>query len=273
MSSLLRFLLRYHVIMMFVILEVMAFTMLARNNSFHRAKILNIKHVILGDISRKYNNYASYMSLVKENKALVAENLKLYNLLPDQYFNPLNTSIKDTSRFRQYHLIAARVTNNSINKQFNFITINRGRLAGIEPEMAVINDEGIVGVVKEVTSNYASVISVLNREFFPNSKIKKSGYFGPLEWPGIRYDEIFLKEIPLHAGVEVGDTIVTSEYTTIFPEGIMVGTVKEFEPEAGLFLRITVQLSTDFKKLGNVWVIKDKKRQEKIELESEASHD
>jgi len=213
------------------------------------------------------------MSLVKENKALVSENLRLYNLLPDQYFNPLNTSIKDTSRFRQFNLISARVTNNSTNKQYNFITINRGRLAGIEPEMAVINDEGIVGVVKEVTNNYASVISLLNREFFPNAKIKNSGYFGPIEWSGIRYDEVFLKEIPLHAGVKVGDTIVTSEYTSIYPEGIMIGTVKEFEPEEGLFLRITVQLSTNFKRLSNVWVIKDKKRQEKLELESEASHD
>lgn len=273
MRGLLRFLLRYHVIMMFVILEVIAFSMIARNNSFHRAKILKMKHVIVGRYSQKFNNLSSYLTLVKENRALVAENLHLYNLLPDQYFNPINSSIIDTSKYRQYNLIAARVTNNSINKQFNFITINRGRLAGIEPEMAVINDEGIVGVVKEVTENYASVISVLNREFNPNGKIKNSGYYGPIEWPGIRYDEVYLKEIPLHAGVEVGDTIVTSEYTSIFPEGIRVGTVKEFEPEEGLFLRITVQLSTDFKKLSYVWVIRDKKRQEKLELESESSHD
>jgi rod shape-determining protein MreC len=275
MKSLLRFLLRYHVLILFVILEVIAFTMITRNNSFHRAKILNVKHAIVGRYSQKYNNFSSYLSLVKENKELLAENHKLYNQLPDQYFNPLNTSLKDTTRYKQYNLIPARVTNNSTNKQFNFITLNRGRFAGIEPEMAVINDEGIVGVVKEVTDNYSSVISVLNREFNPNGKIKKNGYYGPVEWPGIRYDEAYLKEIPLHANVEVGDTIVTSEFTSIFPEGIMIGTVKEFEPEAGLFLRITVKLSTDFKKLSNVWVIKDKRREEKLELEleSESSHD
>jgi rod shape-determining protein MreC len=273
MKSLLRFLLRYHVLILFIILEVIAFSMITRNNSFHRAKILNLKHVFVGHYSQKYNNLSSYLSLIKENKELLAENHKLYNQLPDQYFNPLNTSIKDTAKYKQYNLIAARVTNNSVNKQFNFITLNRGRSAGIEPEMAVINDDGIVGVVKEVTENYSSVISVLNREFNPNAKFKKNGYFGPVEWPGIRYDEVYLKEIPLHVNVEVGDTIVTSEYSSIFPVGIMVGTVKEFEPEAGLFLRITVQLSTDFKKLSNVWVIKDKRRQEKLELESESKHD
>jgi rod shape-determining protein MreC len=261
--------------MLFIILEVIAFTLIAKNNSFHKAKILHMKHVILGNLSRKYNNYSSYLSLVKENRALVAENLKLYNLLPEQYYNPLVSSRKDTSRSKQFTLISARVTNNSINKQFNFITINKGRLAGVKPDMAVICDEGIVGVVKEVTDNYASVISVLNREFFPSAKIKKNGYFGPVEWPGVRYNEVYLKEIPLHAGVEIGDTIVTSEYASVFPEGIMVGTVKEFEPEEGLFLRITVSLSTDFKKLSNVWIFENKKREEKLklELESETSHD
>jgi rod shape-determining protein MreC len=273
MRSLLRFLVRYHVFILFVLLELFAFRMISRNNSFHKAKVLNLKHVILGNISQKYNNYASYMSLIKENKALVEENLKLYNLLPDQYFNPLIPSVNDTSGSRQYDLISARVTNNSTNKQFNFITINRGRMAGIEPDMAVICDDGIVGIVKEVTTNYASIISILNRESFPSAKIKKNGYFGPLEWPGIRYDEIYLKEIPLHAKVEIGDTIVTSEISGYFPEGIMIGTVKEYEPEEGLFLRITVKLSTDFKKLTNVWVINDKMKKEKLLIESQASHD
>jgi rod shape-determining protein MreC len=273
MKSLLRFLIRYHVSILFIILEVVAFILIARFNSFQGAKIYNIKHTILGGITRKYNHYSSYLSLVKENKALTEENLKLYNILPNTYFNPLLPYIADTSGSPQYSFISARVINNSTNKQYNFITLNRGRLAGIRPEMAVICDQGIVGVVKEVSENFSTIVSVLNREFFPSVKIKKNGYFGPLEWPGIRYDEAYLKEIPLHADVEVGDTIVSSEYTTVFPEGIMVGTIKEFEPEEGLFLRITVKLSTDFKKLTNVIVVKNTVRNEKLELETATYHD
>lgn len=247
--------------------------MIARNNSFHKARILHIKHVVIGNISRKYTNISSYLSLVKENKALVNENLRLYNLLPEYYFDPTANAYTDTTNRDLYTFIPARVTNNSINKQFNFITINRGRIAGIETEMAVICNEGIVGVVKEVTDNYASVISVLNREFFPNAKIKKNGYYGPIEWPGFRYDKVYLKEIPLHVNVGIGDTIITSQYSDIFPEGIMVGIVEKFEPEEGLFLNITVKLSTDFKKLTNVWIVKSNMRKEKVELESESSHD
>jgi rod shape-determining protein MreC len=273
MKSLLRFLIRYHVSLLFIILEVVAFIMIDHFNSFQRAKIYNIRHTILGGITRKYNHYSSYLSLAKENKALAEENLKLYNILPDSYFNPLLPYIADTSGMKQYSFISARVINNSINKQYNFITLNRGRMAGIRPEMAVICDQGIVGVVKEVSENFSTVISVLNREFFPSAKIRKNGYFGPLEWPGIRYDEAYLKEIPLHVDINIGDTIVTSEYTSVFPEGIMVGTIKEFEPEEGLFLRITVKLSTDFKKLSNVIVVKNPARKEKIQLETATYHD
>jgi len=273
MKGLLHFLIRYHVSALFIILEVVAFILIAHFNSFQKAKIYNIRHSILGGITRRYDRYSSYLSLAKENKELAEENLKLYNLLPDSYFNPLVPYITDTSGKRQYSFISARVINNSTNKQYNYITLNRGRLAGILPEMAVICDEGIVGVVKEVSDNYSTVISVLNREFFPSVKIKKNGYFGPLEWPGIRYDEAYLKQIPLHVDVIIGDTLVTSEYTSIFPEGIMVGTVKDFEPEEGLFLKITVNLSTDFKKLSNVIVVKNPVRKEKLKLETATYHD
>jgi rod shape-determining protein MreC len=259
--------------MLFIILEVVAFILIANFNSFQRVKIYNIRHSILGGISRRYNHYSSYLLLTKENKALTEENLKLYNLLPDSYFNPLVPYISDTSGKKTYSFISARVINNSTNKQYNFITINRGRLAGIQPEMAVICDKGVVGIVKEVSDNYSTVISILNREFFPSAKIKKNEYYGPLEWPGIRYDEIYLKEIPLHVDINIGDTIVSNEYISVFPEGVMVGTVKDFEPEEGLFLRITVKLSTDFKKLSNVMVVRNQARNEKLKLETVTYHD
>jgi rod shape-determining protein MreC len=273
MRGLLRFIFRYHPVIVFIILEVVAFMLISHFNSFHRARILEVKHGIMGNIERRYEKFSSYFSLVKENKALMEENVKLYNKLPTVYINPMTTYIPDSLINKQYKFISARVINNSTNKQFNFITINKGRLDGIEPEMGVICDEGIVGVVKETTDNFASVISVLNREFFPSAKIKRNGYFGPLEWPGKRFDQIILKEIPVQVDVQTGDTIITSGYSSIFPEGIMVGTIKDFQTREGIYYDIRVNLSTDFKKLSNVYVVKNLFRQEKLKLELKTSHD
>ena len=272
MRSLLRFLISYHHTILFIILEVVAFILIAQFSSFHQAKLSNLHHGLLGGLNRKVDNFTGYLTLEEENKALVEENARLYNLLPASYFSPVTNFRPDTNASSQYQFISGRVINNTVNKQYNFITINIGRLNGVEPEMAVICNEGIVGIVKEVTNNYASVVSVLNREFFPSAKIRRTGHYGPIEWPGKRYNEVVLKEIPLHAQVTIGDTIVTTGYTEVFPENIMVGTVKDYEVEEGIYYNITVLLSTDFKKVSNILVVKNFKREEVLELE-ETSHD
>ncbi|MBA7716510.1 hypothetical protein ES703_125583 [subsurface metagenome] len=200
--------------------------------------------------------------------------MTLSYLLPGAYFNPTTKYIPDTSLTdRKFDFIGARVINNSTNKQYNFITLNKGKRHGIQPGMAVICDNGIVGVVKESTENYSSVVSVLNREFFPNAMIKRNRYFGYIEWSGRRYDKVILKEIPVHVEVLSGDTIVTSGHSSIFPEGILIGTVEKFELAEGIFYDITVDLSTDFKNLTNVLVAKNLIKEEQIQLEEEVEHD
>jgi rod shape-determining protein MreC len=273
MLNLLRFLIRYYSIILFVVFEVLAFVLIGQYNSFHSAKMYNLKHYVLGRIERRLDNFSSYFSLGKENKSLAEENVKLYNALPSGFFNPSNRFIADTSANKKYIFTGARVINNSTNKQYNFIILNKGRKQGIEPDMAVICDKGIVGIVKETTDNFSSVISVLNREFFPNAMIKRNRYFGFIQWPGRRYDRVELKEIPLHADIHIGDTIVTSGHSTVFPEGILIGTVKSYRPEEGIFYTITVELSTDFKNLTNVILIKNTMRNEQLKLEEGLSND
>lgn len=274
MKSLLRFLYRYHSIILFLVLEIIAFVLIARHNSFHRSKLLNIKHFVLGGAAVKIDNYSQYLSLLEENKALKEENVKLYNLLPGSFFNPTTNYIPDTNvSDKKFEFIGARVINNSTNKQYNFITLNKGKKDGIEPEMAVICDHGIVGVVKEVTDNFAAVVSVLNREFFPNAMIKRNRYFGYIEWSGRRYDKVVLKEIPVHVEVLPGDTIITSGHSSVFPEGILIGTVEKFELAEGIFYDITVDLSTNFKNLTNVLVVKNLFREEQLQLEEDVDHD
>lgn len=273
MRSLLRFLIRHHSIILFFVLEVLAIIFVARFNSFHKARFFKVRHIILGSISRKYDDYASYFSLSKENKALVQENVRLYNLLPDDYYNPISENTPDTSTDKKYTFISARVINNSINKQYNFITLNKGKKHGIEPDMAVICDRGIVGVVKETTENFSSVVSVLNREFNPYAVIQRNGYEGSIEWPGRTYNKVILKGIPIYVEIHEGDTIKTSENSAIFPKGILVGVIDSYKSFDGTFYEIVVNLSTDFKSISNVLVINNRLREEQIQLEARVEND
>jgi len=273
MWKLLRLIFRYHNILLFIILEIFAFLLLAKFSSYQRARIYSIKHAFIGSAGRRFERFSTYFSLAEENKSLTAENTRLYKSLPDSYFNPMSPERNDTSADKRYIFLNARVINISTNKQYNFIFLDKGSRHGVEPDMAVICSNGLVGVVKETTQNFSSAISLLNREFNPNAMIKRNGYFGYIEWSGVNYKKVILNEIPLHANIMIGDTIITSGYSSIFPKGILIGTIEKFEPEEGIFYKITVDLSTDFKKLSGVTLIKDLMRDELVELESRTEND
>ncbi len=273
MRNLLRLIIRYHNIILFVILEVVAFLLLANFSIYQRARIFRLKHAVIGKLEKRFDRVSAYFSLSEENKTLSEENIDLYNRLPASYFNPFSDRLTDTSSDKRYIFLRARVINNSTNKQYNFITLDKGSRHGIEPDIAVICSDGLVGVVKETTENFSTVLSVLNREFHPNAMIKRNGYFGYIEWTGRHYKRVILNEIPLHADVRVGDTIITSGYSAIIPKGILIGTVKDFKPEKGIFYKITIELSTDFKKLADVTLVKNLMREEQIELEAQLEND
>ena len=153
------------------------------------------------------------------------------------------------------------------------MTMKKGRLHGIEREMAVISTEGVVGVVYQVSGNYATVIPLINRDFRLSAKIRRNGYFGSLSWPGEDYRQAILEEIPFHVDIHPSDTIVTSGYSAIFPEGIPVGTVRDFEVLEGNFYTITVDIAVDYKKLYHVNVVQNLLRDEQLELERISGND
>jgi rod shape-determining protein MreC len=187
---------------------------------------------------------------------------------------PLSSGFRsDSVPRRQYSYIPAQVINISTHKQFNFLTLDKGRHHGIEPEMAVVSPLGVVGVTYSVSGNFSSVIPIINRDFRLSAKIRRNGYFGSMSWPGRGYGNAILEEIPFHVDLREGDTIVTSGYSAIFPEGIMVGTVREFEVEEGNFYTISVDLAVDYKKLSRVNVIHNLLREEQIELERITGND
>lgn len=250
-------------------LEVVAFVLLVHNNNFHNARFLNFSRELTGSYYERVDKFQEYLSLQEENKKLARENVLLKNELA-RYKSIIDNHAKiDSSIHQNYNYIEGRVINNSINKQSNFITINRGRDHGVKPEMAVISNNGVVGMVTGVSSDFSMAIPLINKNMRISAKHLRSGYFGSLIWPGITIEEAVLKEIPLHAIINVGDTIVTSGYSAIYPEGITIGYVSDFEEVSGTFYEIKVNFSVDFRKLSNVNIIQNLHRNELLNLQRE----
>ncbi|MFC2151204.1 rod shape-determining protein MreC [Bacteroidota bacterium] len=272
MRSLLNFLLRIHFLLLFILIEVFSFSLLVKRNNFHKARFVNFSRQVAGNFYTKTTKLKQYLSLVEENQRLADENNRLLNIIESTYKSDeiFFRSVKDTIFNQRYQYTPARIINNSINKKYNFLTLNKGNQQGLRPEMAVVSNGSIVGVVKGVSQNYSTVISILNLDLRISSKIKKNGYFGSLNWDGDDYQTAILHEIPLHADIQVGDTIITSGFSSIFPEGILIGFIKEFEEKSGSFYEIKVELSTDFKRLDNVNVIGNLLQMEIFNVEKQA---
>lgn len=180
----------------------------------------------------------------------------------------IEKALKNDS-LRQYFYTPATVINNTIYRKTNYLTINKGTRHGVLPDMAVISANGIVGVVQNASKNYATIISVLNTKLGVSAKLKNSKFYGSIKWDGLNYRKVILNEIPNHAVIHLGDSVVTSGYSIIFPEGIMIGTISDFaeDSEGSNFYDIKLKLSTDMKKLNHVFVVGNFLKDEQKELE------
>jgi rod shape-determining protein MreC len=275
MRNLLRLIVRYHFFFLFLLLEVISVLIVVQNNSFQRARFIGITRTVEGFFLETFGGIREYLILRQTNRDLQMENTLLRNQLDglNRKMQALEGTRSDSVPRRQFSYIPAQVINSSTNKQFNFITLNKGRHHGIEPEMAVISPRGVVGVVYAVSGNFSTVIPMINRDFRLSAKIKRNGYFGSLSWSGSGHGTAILEEIPYHVELHPGDTVVTSGYSAIFPEGIMVGTVRDFEAVEGNFYTITVDIAVDYKKLSHVYVIRNLLREEQLELERISGND
>lgn len=271
MRSLFRFLLRNYFLMMFLALEAISFVLIVSFNNYQRVTFFNTSNDFVGTVYEKFSSMDEYFSLSRTNARLAADNAalrkQLYSLKSQQEKYTFNRP--DTIDAPAYVFTSAKVISNTVNRQLNYITINKGSRHGIKPDMGLIDDTGVVGVITNVSRNYSTGISLLNKRLSIPAKITKSNYFGSLVWDGQHYNTADLKEIPYHVMVNIGDTVVTSGYSNIFPEGIMIGTIKKYDIESGSnFYDIKVELSTSFKTVRYVEVVQNTKRDELIELES-----
>lgn len=271
MRSLFRFLLRNYFLMMFLALEAISFVLIVSFNNYQRVTFFNSSNNFAGTVYEKFSSIDDYFSLSRTNARLAAENaslrkqLQLRISLQENY--PVNRP--DTVDAPAYIFTSAKVINNSVNKQFNYITLNKGSRHGIKPDMGIIDASGVVGVITNVSPNYSTGLSLLNKRFSISAQINKNKYAGSLMWDGEHFNTADLKEIPFNVEVSVGDTVVTSSHSGIFPEGIMIGTIIKRDVSSGTnFYNIKVELSTNFKTLKYVEVVQNTKRTELIKLES-----
>jgi len=271
MRNLLNFLIRVNSLIIFLVLEGIAFYLLATGNSYHNTRISNgIKGLSQG-LETKINKTRNYLNLREINENLAAENIALRNSIErlvkreNLFFFP----VTDTVYRQHYNHTSAEVIENSINRQKNFFTINKGTRQGIATDMAVTSYSGVAGVIVGCSENFSVAMSLLNLDFRLSVRIRSNGYFGSLTWDGRDYRHAVLGEIPQHISVSVGDTIETTGYSAIFPEGLAVGTINDFEKKGGDFYKITVSVVTDFKKLHFVDIIGSLEKAEKVELEKQ----
>lgn len=273
MRSLLRFLVRNYAFLLFLLLEAVSLVMVFNYNSFQRSRFLNSANLISASFYNTTSSVFQYFELARVNEELANENAYLRSILDGGTLEEKanHDSIITTHELPDSKFVfrAARIINNSANKQQNYITLDKGLDDGIKADQGILAPEGVVGVVTSVSNSYASGLSLLNPRWSISAKLKKSGYYGSLRWDGQNYRQANLQEIPIHVNLAAGDTVVTSGYSSIFPEGLLIGTILSFDqPQGENYYNIKVKLAVDFKSIRYVHVIENVKKEELNALEN-----
>lgn len=267
---------RHFNFLFFLVLQIIALSFLFRFNKYHEAAFLNVSTEITGRINERYNNIEYYFQLKKTNEALVQENLRLRQQLKENYEAPdsLRRMINDTIRvdtgrsILKYRILEAKVVNNSVTAMANYLTIHRGFDQGVRPNMGVTGPQGIVGSVVNVSKNFATVQSMLHYQFGVVAKLKNNRETGTISWNGQSPLFVTMKNIPKSVKVNIGDSVVTSQISSLFPANLMVGTVADIVPDpSSNFYTLKVRTATNFSTLEYVYVIDNLQYDEQKRLE------
>ena len=270
MQQILNFVIKHRNTLLFLFLLSIALGLTVQSHSYHKSKFITSSNGVTGSIYEATTNITNYFHLKEYNNRLLNENVLLKNQLEVMGFDSLKIKDfkADSVGKKAYKYTAAQVINSTYHKTKNYITINKGKNDSIYTDMGVITDKGIVGIIESSSNNYSRVISILNKNSRINAQLKKSNHFGSLVWNGEASNIIQLIDIPRLAPLKVGDTIVTGGRSTIFPKGIPIGTVTNFELNIDQsYFTVNVLLFNDMTNIGFVNVIENINREEIIELE------
>lgn len=269
MQQIINFIIKNSYRLLFLLLLVLSLTLTITSHTYHRSEYINSANSITGSIYKKINEVNEYLSLKDKNKELASENA----LLKEMLFNKKDTLIRSKTLFRNdlnnFNVVVGKVIRNSFNVRENYITINAGKALGIKTDMGVINDKGVVGIVEKTSTDFATIQSVLNIKSKINAKIKNSDHFGSLIWDGKNVGFAQLIDVPRLASLSKGDSIVTGGNSDIFPENIPIGKIdKIFIDRKTNYYTINVRLFNDMTALGYVYIIENKKKKQKQDLET-----
>ncbi|MCL1867838.1 MAG: rod shape-determining protein MreC [Paludibacter sp.] len=263
MKNLIKFLIKYSYILLFIALEVVAFVLISNNKSYQRSVILSSSNAVAANMYALSNNVVEFFNLRTANNNLSEENtelknkiIELQNLLASRQHEQADSLRYNIPPEMQYRFIQAKVIGSTTNKVINYITLNKGETNGVRPDMGVVSDRGVVGIVKTVSEHFSIVIPLLNPRFQLSCKFENNNYVGSLQWHGEDYRFSNLVDIARHVEIHKNDTIVTSGLTRSFPAGIPVGTIEEFHiNESDPYYTIKVRLMVDFRTLTHVSIV------------------
>lgn len=245
--------------MLFTLLEVFCFYLIVNYNDNQQQIWLNSSSIWIGTANQRLDDMLDYLSLKSQNKKLLEENEKLLAQRIDAFYDNHtgSDSVHIDSLKQQFIFRGAKIINKNFNGTHNTITINRGKKAGIQSNMGVISGNGVVGVVTKVSDHFATVMTIFHRDARISASIKSSGEFGSLVWNGPDLRHINLEAIPNYVEIKLNDTIQTSGYSNIFPQGINIGTIIKSDEKPEGYREIKVKLMENLRTLQHVYVVEN----------------
>lgn len=271
MNNLIEFLKRNFHYFLLAVLLVLSSLMIGKSMAYDHYKFAKVSQSITGPIQKSWSGMLHKFSLGDENEALVQQNIELmreqenmFIVKDDSLFSEMSeTDSIHTQSIRLYDYSHAHVIYKTTDQAFNYIIIDKGKKDGVVLDMAVTSPKGVVGVVGDVSDNFSSIISILHPDSRISALVSSINQVGTVVWDGKRPDIAYLENIPQHLDINIGDSVLTSGYSNIFPKGLLIGTVKEVSMgKNASFLTIKVKLATDFNRLNTVYLIENLYKQE-----------
>ena len=275
MRNLVLILVKYGGIILFLVLELICMYLIVNFNQEQKEIWANSSNIFSSKVLDTREFFSQYYRLASHADSLAAENARLKATLKNAKFiqTILKDSVVDEDMEQKYHFIHAKIINSSINKHNNSLTLNRGQNHGISPHMGVIGagpNGGIVGIVRNTSANHCQVMSILHRQSRVSVGIRRSNYHGFLSWTPSNPQKIQVIDVPKHADIQIGDTLQTTQYSNIFPEGIPVAIIDTFWLEPGSnFHSIEATLVNDMANVKYVHIVNNLMKEELEQLRKE----
>lgn len=263
MQQIVNFLIRNKTFLLFLFLFVISILFTVQSHSYHKSKFINSANFLTGGVYNSINNISEYFALKKQNDILAQENNRLKSIVFNSQIKSSSSYIDSTTFGALYKFTTGQVIKNSYSLSNNVLLVNKGYKDSIKQDFGVITDRGILGIIDNTSKNYATVLSVLHSESNISAQLKNSNHFGTLKWDGQSPQFTQLIDIAKNALFKVGDTVITSGRSSIFPKGVQIGTIADYEldPSENFYI-INIELFNDMTNIEHVYIIENVNLQE-----------